>query len=193
VEIKIICPTCQKQLKAPASHAGKRAKCPGCGTIMSIPEIIHEAEEVPEEPLPPPPPPLTPNLQSLFDEEQEYRIAEGPKIEAPAAREPMRRPCPMCGEMIVLGAAKCRYCDTILDEELRRTSKKKRSYSDDDSDLSTVDWVLAILCSGIGCIVGIVYLIQGKPKGGKMIGMSILFNIIWGVVRVLITLAMQQQ
>jgi hypothetical protein len=55
--------------------------------------------------------------------------------------------------------------------------------SDDDSDLTTGEWVACIFCSGIACIVGIVWLIQGKPKAGKMIGISLLFAILWNVIR----------
>ena len=51
-----------------------------------------------------------------------------------------------------------------------------------DSQLSVLDWVLAIVCSGIGCIVGIVYLIQGKPKAPMMIGVSLVMNIIWAAL-----------
>jgi len=56
-----------------------------------------------------------------------------------------------------------------------------------DDNLTTADWVLAILCSGIGCILGIVWLIQGKKKAGKMIGISLLFGILWRVVITIIT------
>jgi hypothetical protein len=42
------------------------------------------------------------------------------------------------------------------------------------------------LCSGIGCIIGIVRLIQGHPTGGKMLGLSLLFCVIWNIVRVML-------
>ena len=42
---------------------------------------------------------------------------------------------------------------------------------------------VAILCSGIGCIAGLVWMIQGKPKGMKMFGISILMAIFWSFVR----------
>jgi hypothetical protein len=61
-----------------------------------------------------------------------------------------------------------------------------------DSNLTTVDWVLCILCSGIGCILGIVYMIQGKPKGIKMVGISVAVSIVWAIVRVALQ-TMQQQ
>lgn len=58
-----------------------------------------------------------------------------------------------------------------------------RGRRSDDSDLETVDWVLAALCSGIACFIGIFWLIQGKPKGLKMIGASLLFAVFWNFVR----------
>ena len=39
-----------------------------------------------------------------------------------------------------------------------------------------LDSAFAVFCSGIACIVGVVWLIQGKPKGLKMIGLSCLFS-----------------
>jgi hypothetical protein len=58
-----------------------------------------------------------------------------------------------------------------------------------DGKLTTVDWLLCIFCSGIGCIIGIVRLIQGKPSGGKMIGISLLFAFLWNILRVILSLA----
>ncbi|MEW6357346.1 MAG: ATPase, T2SS/T4P/T4SS family [Planctomycetota bacterium] len=39
--IKIECPNpkCKKSLQAPDSHAGKKARCPECGTIITIPDV----------------------------------------------------------------------------------------------------------------------------------------------------------
>jgi hypothetical protein len=94
-----------------------------------------------------------------------------------------RRPCPMCGEMIMATAAKCRYCGEIFDPTLKKAKKKgKKGRGGDDEDLSTGDTLVAILCSGIGCILGIVWMIQGKPKGGKMFGLSFLMVIVWNII-----------
>ena len=38
--------------------------------------------------------------------------------------------------------------------------------------------VFGILCGGLACIFGIVWLIQGKKKGGKLIVLAIVSNII---------------
>jgi predicted RNA-binding Zn-ribbon protein involved in translation (DUF1610 family) len=154
---------------------------------MTLPDIVHEAEEIAT--LSPPPAPMS-NISNLFDEEAEYQLSQGPKVEASSSSEPPRRPCPMCGEMIAVGAAKCRYCDAIFDAGLRAIEKsKRRRSSDDDSDLSVGDWVVAILCSGIGCIAGIVWMIQGKPKGAKMLGVSLAVGTFWTIVRVIIEAA----
>lgn len=61
-----------------------------------------------------------------------------------------------------------------------------------DAEMTGFDWVLAVLCSGIGCIVGIVYLCTGKPKGGKMLGMSILFIVIWNIISFAVRMGMQR-
>lgn len=62
-----------------------------------------------------------------------------------------------------------------------------------DSELQTSDWLLAVLCSSIGCIMGIIWLIQGKPKGGKMIGISVLFSILWSIIRVALRAALHER
>lgn len=52
-----------------------------------------------------------------------------------------------------------------------------------DSELEPLEIFVCVCCSGIGCIAGIVYAIQGKPKGVKMIALSIGFAILWNVIR----------
>ena len=165
--IKVECTSCGKVLTAKDSAAGKRAKCTQCGDIIQIPEV-YEAEEV--------------------GGDDEYGDDDYDDDDSPAQEK--RKPCPACGEMIIKGAAKCRFCGEIFDPALKRKAKKNRapssSYNNaDDTDLSTGEWVIAILCSGIGCIVGIVWMIQGKPKGSKMLGISILMQFFWGAVQVL--------
>jgi hypothetical protein len=77
---------------------------------------------------------------------------------------------------------------------------RRRDYGDDvpdirlhndDSELTGAELAIAILCSGIGCIMGFVFLVQGKPKAGKMILISLACSLGWGVVRFLITQSMR--
>ena len=60
----------------------------------------------------------------------------------------------------------------------------------DRSELEVTDWVLAALCSGVACLIGVIWLIQGKPKGLKMVGISFLFALLWNALRyAVVTLA----
>ncbi|MBN1901213.1 hypothetical protein JW926_07815 [Candidatus Sumerlaeota bacterium] len=94
------------------------------------------------------------------------------------------RPCPYCGEMIQRIAKKCRFCNEFLDDSLRKQQAAKISSPDDN--LTTGDWIFCVLCSGIACIFGIVYAIQGKKKGLKMVGVSLLVSLIWSLIRIAI-------
>jgi hypothetical protein len=153
-------------IKAPDENAGKKARCPYCKSVIVVPEPIYDAEDA---------------SAPAGAEQETYGVHPTPT--APP-KEEERRPCPMCGEMILATAVKCRYCGEIFDEELKRRPRKSGRGGGDptDSDLAPGDYVMAVICSGIGCIMGIVYMIQGRPKGIKMFGLSILFIIVWNVL-----------
>ena len=99
----------------------------------------------------------------------------------------------MCGEMIQKSAVKCRHCGEIFDPLLKAQAKKTAASSGPDADLSVGEWVVAIVCSGIGCIMGIIWMIQGKPKGKKMFLVSLCMQFIWGVLRFALEAMVQQQ
>ena len=177
--IPIKCPGCGAKLKAPDNAAGRQMPCPKCGTALTVAEPVFEAEALPD-----PPPPA--DMYGLDD--------PAPRAVESAPPDEGRRPCPMCGEMILAAAAKCRYCGEVFDPALKKAEalKRKGSGAPGDEDLSSGEWVLAILCSGIGCIMGIVWMIQGKPKGKKMFGVSLLAGIAWSVLRAVIEQAANQ-
>jgi predicted RNA-binding Zn-ribbon protein involved in translation (DUF1610 family) len=180
VPIQVTCASCQSQFNAPDNAAGKRTKCPKCGGIIDIQapapkpapapkeEEVFEAEEVP----------YTPFTDDDFEVEKPAAL--------PASTED-RKPCPMCGEMIQKDAVKCRFCGEIFDPVLKKQEKKKGKSSATDEDMSTGEWVVAIICSGIGCIAGIIWMIQGKPKGKKMLLVSIVANLFWSAVKIIVT------
>ena len=165
--IKATCGSCGKQISVRDDAAGKRAKCPDCGAAIPIPAAAED---------------------DIWDaEEHEDDDANAPKLPAKKSLETTagdRKPCPECGEMIVKTAAKCRFCGEIFDPALK---KAKRKLADETGEeMSTGDWVVAVLCSGIGCIAGIVWMIQGKTKGPKMLGVSVAFMFLWGAIRAIL-------
>ncbi len=185
--ISVKCKTCGKKLKAPDSAAGKKAKCPGCGKVVKIPEPVYDAEEVDDG---------VDDAVEDYEDYEDYGAADdsesygfdgADEYSAPAMEQ--RRPCPMCGEMIVAKAAKCRFCGEILDPALKRKKKKRsrsrsrtQSYSN-DGELTGVDWILCLFCGGIACIVGLVALCTGdSARGTKMIFISIGMGILWRVI-----------
>lgn len=95
--IEVTCTACGKTLSAKDSSAGKQAKCPDCGSLISIPEPIYDALEDPATP-------------GVFDPVEDSQAA---------ADDRPRSACPQCGEMIVSGAAKCRFCGEYLDSTHR--------------------------------------------------------------------------
>ena len=175
--IQVSCTGCGKTLQAKDSAAGKQAKCPDCGGIISIPEAVYDAIDEPSA-----------DVDEGFDADFDfdYAAAEHQSPTAPAGSQ--RRPCPQCGEMIVSSAAKCRFCGEIFDSRLKQ-QQSRATASDADSNLSGGEWAVGIICSGIGCICGIVWMIQGKPKGLKMLGVSLAAAFFWNIINVVIQLA----
>jgi predicted RNA-binding Zn-ribbon protein involved in translation (DUF1610 family) len=111
--ISFSCQHCGRKLKAPDNAVGKASKCPGCGSSVVCPEPVYEAEllETPRG---------GPNAFDDLDTDKPYAMTAEP-TEAPTGE--VRRPCPMCGEMIVATAAKCRFCGEIFDETLKKAGK----------------------------------------------------------------------
>jgi predicted RNA-binding Zn-ribbon protein involved in translation (DUF1610 family) len=182
MSITFKCPRCGKKLKAPESAAGKSSKCPGCGATVTCPEPVYDAEVVEMKTTPEKPAGVNP--YDDLDDDKPYAMAGPPPVQEPKVES--RRPCPMCGEMILVTAAKCRYCNEVFDPALKKakTKKKSKNYSRDDEVLTGGEIAVALLCSTIGCIAGLVWLIQGKPKGLKMLGLSFAMQVFWGIVRV---------
>jgi hypothetical protein len=199
---------CGKQFRVADEQMGKKSRCKGCGAVLHL--VPDGAGAAPPPPPPPPPPPADPFAQeddpfasvdwNAADAQptappppMPARSSGGgapPPMPTPvAAGGPKQKACPSCGAIISAFALRCEHCGANLTggTPVAAPGKpQKLAYAaggDDDSELTAVDWILCIVCSGIGCILGIVYLIQGKPKGGKMIGISLLVGFISGAVR----------
>jgi len=183
--ISFQCPQCGKKLKAPDKAAGKTSTCPGCGGTVTCPEPVYDADVVEMTPL------ESPRVDPYGDlgADEPYGVVELQPVAASSTES--RRPCPMCGEMILTTAAKCRFCGEVFDPTLKK-GKGKKSKKEDET-ISTAEMILAVLCSGIACIFGLVWMIQGKPKGLKMVGLSIAMGIFWGIVNVVLQSMLRHQ
>jgi ribosomal protein L40E len=112
----------------------------------------------------------------------ELSLVSAPPVESPPAA-PMaadETPCRFCGERIKVGARKCRFCNEFQSEADRG---KAQGRTPSDEKLNAWEILLGILCAGIGCIVGIVYIVQGKKKGWKLLLLSIIMWIIFYIIR----------
>jgi predicted RNA-binding Zn-ribbon protein involved in translation (DUF1610 family) len=109
--ISFSCPECGRKLKAPDEAVGRSLKCPGCESPVTCPEPIYDAELIDG-------PPARVDMPAGVDSEPLQAVGDAP-LEVAESGPQVRRPCPMCGEMIVATAVKCRFCGEILDDTLR--------------------------------------------------------------------------
>jgi hypothetical protein len=185
--IPVVCSWCDRKFAAPDSAAGKTTSCPGCKGVVTVP-----ASAAPRGGTIGPPPGFDDDPQPAssggsgspaFDAEGYSLEPPEPAAAAQAGGE-QRRPCPVCGEWIINTAVKCRFCGEVFDATLRGSSLRsaKPGQFGKDDDMTGFDWFLALLCPGIGCIVGIVRLIQGQKSAGKMLVISIAMTVFWNVV-----------
>jgi predicted RNA-binding Zn-ribbon protein involved in translation (DUF1610 family) len=116
--INMTCPSCGKPLTAPDSAVGKRAKCPGCAQVMIVPDAVFDAELVGDRYGQPSFPSLG-AIGSAAHADPWLGDTATPDAPPTDADGEARRPCPECGEMIIAGAAKCRFCNAVFDPRLR--------------------------------------------------------------------------
>ena len=106
--IEFHCPHCNKLLKTPEDREGIRANCPGCGELVTVPDVgqteeTRVAEEIAAVPR--------------IDERQlddERRIATL-SLSDDGSFE--KKGCPMCGRNIAVETTECPHCGEILVEE----------------------------------------------------------------------------
>jgi hypothetical protein len=121
--IKFPCPKCEKPLRVKDELAGKRGKCPGCGSMVNVPAAQEETvpkeswwsepgaakETVTEAPTPPPVDVEAEAAAALSDEPAQEDLPDklefecpmcGDQITMPVAEAGKRAPCPMCGRII---------------------------------------------------------------------------------------------
>lgn len=86
--IEIACPHCHEVSVVPRTMIGRRGRCPRCREELEVPDPEQEP---------------APAARDLGDDE------------TVATQRRATRPCPACGESILLAARKCRFCGELLD------------------------------------------------------------------------------
>ena len=89
------------------------------GPTVTCPEPIYDAElvESPDAGLDP---------YGDLDSDKPYAVAGAAPAAATAPATEDRRPCPMCGEMIMAAAAKCRYCGEVFDPAIKKAEVRRQ-------------------------------------------------------------------
>jgi len=172
------CPGCGRTLSVPTESGGQDFTCNSCNTVMTVP--LFEAAPPAEQP------PM--QMQQVTQEEllDPVPVPEAPNPAAkPVDTSGPRRPCPMCGEQISTKALKCRFCGEVLDPDLEALSNKPNP----DDNLTSSEWVFGILCSGIACITSIVWMIQGKKKGAKLLAVSLVTQFVFAIFQAMAKVA----
>lgn len=103
--IEFHCPHCDRSLKTADDKAGRKAKCPGCSQIVTVPQ-----------PAPP--------QDDEFDfgtADFSYEESAAPVVGAPPPvarrKKGSTKTCPMCGGQVKADATRCRYCGEELKPE----------------------------------------------------------------------------
>jgi len=91
--------------------------------------------------------------------------------------------CRFCGEKIMRKARKCRFCGEFQFEGERAARDRKAKQSSGDENLTWGEILFGILCGGIACIFAIVWLIQGKKKGWKLLLIAVIAQIIFALIQ----------
>ena len=103
-------------------------------------------------------------------------------VTAPPAAAPDLVPCKFCGEKIMPKAKKCRFCGEYQSSTDRALQNKKNQVQEQDDNLTGVEIAFGVLCGGIACIMAIIWIIQGKKKGMKLLLIALASVVFWNIV-----------
>lgn len=197
--IEFRCHNCQSLLRAGDDKAGRRAKCPHCGTTVQTPGR-----------QPPPAADFDP-----YEEAEDYDGGSdspsdpftqhfgggtrSPYVERQVSRQPTgTTTCPMCGEPIPVGAPRCRWCGELFNKSVRPSARQGFVRTSGNATASLILGIFSVvtfwLCySGLPCSIlaialGIVGLNQ--TKSGEFEGQGqAMAGLILGIVGLVLNVA----
>jgi phage FluMu protein Com len=161
VTIEFHCPHCDKLLKTPDDKAGVRANCPGCGQIVTIPDLVAEAAQVD-------PSFAVSHADSEISPPQAPVAAaeEGEVVESDLQHD--MKPCPMCGAAIKKAAIRCRYCGETLE---RGASRERVPTKIEAGEILSHAW--EIYKDQVGLLVGAIVVVGVINFAIAMVGSAI--------------------
>ena len=165
-----VCPGCGKEIQL----GNEVYNCPGCHSTMH--QVCYGLQG------------QCPNPSCPTRQEQVQIV---PAMAAVEEQKSDQVPCRFCHEPIDPQARKCKHCGEFQSETDRQADIKHKSAGIEDMDdkLSTAEIVFGIFCGLIACITGLVWGLQGKKKGWKLLGLSLISQLVWGLIRALVELS----
>lgn len=147
--IQFNCEICGKSLSTSDDKAGRKAKCPGCGEMLVVPQpegAIPGGDELPGD------------------------VEFGDLPAAPSRKSGSKISCPMCGEKISATATKCEFCGEELDIEPRKGGHAII----ETNDVLTSGW--NCFKANMGITIGLV-IVGGLITGAASIPQSVMNGI----------------
>lgn len=151
MSIQFQCSGCFRQYSVNESFAGKKIRCKDCGVVVQVPAAEEEAWEAP-------PPPKKSRRRSRDADFGGHELEED---------RPEPKPKPV----------RPRRAERENDSESAWPARP-RAPVDESAVISPNEVVLALLCSGVACFISLIYLIQGKPKAIRYVGLAMLCGVV---------------
>lgn len=133
----ITCSNCESKIRVPDSAAGKKGKCPKCGTVIAIPATEPGDEDAPAEAIAP--------SEPAAEEPVAEEAAGSPfafSDEPPAPKKGSRKADPLEDEVVE---------EPVEDEYAEEGEPKKKTGAKESPTLSMVSMILGILSLLCSC------------------------------------------